>query len=500
MTANNKNKTYGSADPTLTATVTGPVGSDAIAYTLSREAGENAGTYPITVILGNNPNYEVTTVPGSFTINKKAATVTANNKSKTYGNSDPTLTATVSGPVEGDAIAFSLSRETGENAGTYPITVTPGSNPNYEVTTAPGTFTITPATAMVMADNKEKVKGAADPVLTATITGLKNGDFESVIAYTISRESGDTVGTYAITPSGAAKQGNYNVTYLPGVLTIVGNTLIVNGTLDDLTFNGCTASDAPAPYTTVDELVVAGLTFQDDCPTGTVLHVSNLDVSTGSCSTVTRIYTITDDCVNSVTANQIINIIHNQAPHEDGEPVPTSSEVYCYLDETEPPHTNPNIEMPTVVDSCGNVLAPGEPTLSNNYHSSSCSGDFIYHYTYQDCAGKVFQWSYTYHVLPSQLHFTNNGLTDVTLDNTCYSADVTSHLKTNGDVWNMYSTDCNSLHGISVTSQDTVESASNCSWKVTRTFTITNGCVTETKTQSVSGGLAAPAFTAPANT
>lgn len=89
---------------------------------------------------------------------------------------------------------------------------------------------------------------------------------------------------------------------------------------------------------------------------------------------------------------------------------------------------------------------------------------------------------------------------DVTLGNACYSADVTSHLKTNGDVWNMYSADCNNIHSLPVTSEDVVESASNCSWKVTRTFTITNGCVTETKTQSVSGGnTTAPTFAAPNN-
>ena len=500
VTASDKSKIYGSADPELTATVTGSLGNDVINYTLSRAAGENVGTYPITVTPGSNPNYEVTTISGTFTINKKAAMVVATNKNKTYGNADPTLTATVTGTIGNDVLNYTLAREAGENVGLYPITATLGNNPNYEVATTPGSFTITPATAMVMADNKEKVRGAPDPLLTATVTGLKNGDSESVISDTITREPGDTVGTYAITPSGATKQGNYNITYLPGVLTIVGDTLIVNGALDDLTVNGCTVADAPAPYTTVDELVAAGLMFQGDCQTSTDFHVSNHDVSTGSCTTVTRIYTITDDCGNSVTANQIINIIHNQAPHEINGPVPTSSEVYCYVDEIIPPHENPNIRMPVVVDSCGNVLAPGEPTLSNNYLSSSCSGDFIYHYIYQDCAGEVFQWSYTYHVLPSQLHFTDNGLTDVTLGNACYSADVTSHLKTADDVWSMYSTDCNSLHGISVTSKDTVESANNCAWKVTRTFTITNGCVTETKAQSVSGGnTTAPTFTAPDN-
>ena len=99
VVANNNSKTYGEADPTLSATVSGTMEDDAIAFTLSRAAGENAGTYPITVTLGSNPNYEVTTTNGTFTINKKAATVAAIDNSKIYGEADPTLSATASGTV-----------------------------------------------------------------------------------------------------------------------------------------------------------------------------------------------------------------------------------------------------------------------------------------------------------------------------------------------------------------------------------------------------------------
>ena len=221
VVANNNSKIYGSADPELTASVTGTLGSDVINYTLSRVAGEVVGTYPITVTPGTNPNYEVNPVSGTFTINKKPAKVVADNKSKAYGNADPVLTATVSGTVGSDALNYTLSREAGENVGPYPITVTLGENPNYQVTPTSGTLTITPVSAMVMADNKEKVYGAEDPELTATIAGLKNGDPESVITYSISREDGEDVGTYAITPVGVAKQGNYQVFYLPGELIIV---------------------------------------------------------------------------------------------------------------------------------------------------------------------------------------------------------------------------------------------------------------------------------------
>ncbi|MBR0505237.1 MAG: hypothetical protein IJJ84_07500, partial [Kiritimatiellae bacterium] len=50
---------------------------------------------------------------------------------KVYGDDDPTLTATVEGAKEGDTIAYTLSRATGENVGEYAITAVAGSNPNY---------------------------------------------------------------------------------------------------------------------------------------------------------------------------------------------------------------------------------------------------------------------------------------------------------------------------------------------------------------------------------
>ena len=216
-------KVYGSADPVLTTTISGlRNGDDAsdINYSLSRVEGEAVGTYTIMVTLGNNPNYTVTPTNGVFTITKRPATVLAINKNKTYGNVDPVLTATVTGTVGNDVLNYTLARDTGENVGTYAITVTLEDNPNYLVTGTNGTFTITPASAIVMADDMEKVYGSDDPELTTTIGGLRNGDDASLFSYTLNRESGEDVGEYAITPTGNTIQGNYQVTFLPGVLTI----------------------------------------------------------------------------------------------------------------------------------------------------------------------------------------------------------------------------------------------------------------------------------------
>lgn len=84
--ANDAAKYHGEEDPALTATVTGTLGGDTVDYTLSRAAGEDAGTYAITPSgAATQGNYAVTFVPGVFTIygakgdwkdNKLIATVT----------------------------------------------------------------------------------------------------------------------------------------------------------------------------------------------------------------------------------------------------------------------------------------------------------------------------------------------------------------------------------------------------------------------------------------
>ena len=83
-----------------------------------------------------------------------------------------------------------------------------------------GTVTITPKPVTVTARSYSKTFGAADPVFKADTVGTLNGD---KITYDISRETGENVGTYTITPAGEAVQGNYNVTYATGTLTITAS-------------------------------------------------------------------------------------------------------------------------------------------------------------------------------------------------------------------------------------------------------------------------------------
>src|SRR5437762_14353392 len=151
-------KTYGDANPALTATVAGTVNGDTLDYTLATSATQfaNVGPYTITVTLGSNPNYNVTKTDGTLTINAKDASVTADNKMKTYGDANPALTATVTGTVNGDTLDYTLANAAMpvSGVGALHIALTICSNPNYDVTPHNGNLHINAKAASVTADNK----------------------------------------------------------------------------------------------------------------------------------------------------------------------------------------------------------------------------------------------------------------------------------------------------------------------------------------------------------
>src|SRR5204862_379058 len=126
------------------------------------------GNYPIvpSAAAGTGlSNYTISYVNGTLTVNAKTATVAADAKSKTYGDANPALPAAVTGTVNGDVLNYTLATTatTSSGVGSYPITVTLGSNPNYSVTPTNGTLTVSAKSATVAADAKSKTYGDANP-------------------------------------------------------------------------------------------------------------------------------------------------------------------------------------------------------------------------------------------------------------------------------------------------------------------------------------------------
>ncbi|MFO7924947.1 MAG: MBG domain-containing protein [Bacteroidales bacterium] len=206
-------KTYGQVDPTLSYTHTPLEGSDEITGVLGRNAGEDVGTYNYTLgtlTAGSNYNLVMTVTPATFEISPLAVTVTADAKTKTYGDTDPALTFT-SAPAVGsildnaEVISFTgeLSRDAGEDVGDYPITQGTLNNTNYSISYTGANLTISPLAVTVTADAKTKTYGDTDPALTFTSAPavgsiLDNGE---TIAFSgaLDRDPGEDVGTYAIT-------------------------------------------------------------------------------------------------------------------------------------------------------------------------------------------------------------------------------------------------------------------------------------------------------------
>ena len=146
VAADAKSKVYGNVDPGLTYQVTqgSLVAGDSLSGVLRRAAGENVGSYTIDASALANGNYVVTAHNGALSIDARPITVTADAKSKVYGNVDPGLTyqVTQGSLVAGDSLSGVLRRAAGENVGSYTIDASALANGNYVVTAHNGALTI----------------------------------------------------------------------------------------------------------------------------------------------------------------------------------------------------------------------------------------------------------------------------------------------------------------------------------------------------------------------
>jgi hypothetical protein len=123
------------------------------------------------------PNYQLTGLPisASAEISKKGLTVTAQAKTKTYGDTDPALTYASSGLVGSDSISGSLTREVGSNVGTYAIeqgSLDAGSNYNINFTGANFTITAAPLPTVSFTPPADLIYSGAAKTHSASASGV----------------------------------------------------------------------------------------------------------------------------------------------------------------------------------------------------------------------------------------------------------------------------------------------------------------------------------------
>ena len=240
VTANDVSREYGLAN-SLTATITGFIDGDTVGtattgtagLTTSGTIGSDVGSYSITAALGSLASamgYQFTTfVDGLLDITPATLTVTANDKTREYGLANPTLDGVITGLRNGDAdsvvsgLGYSTAALTGSNVGNYAISASGASAANYIFSYIDGNLSVTSAPLTVIAEDKQRQQGQANPAFTALISGFRNGDTESVLSgldFSTPATPSSAAGNYAITPFGITAMNYHVLSYVDGNLEV----------------------------------------------------------------------------------------------------------------------------------------------------------------------------------------------------------------------------------------------------------------------------------------
>jgi len=267
IAANNRSKTYGQTVTfagteftaaglqnsetvgTVTLTSSGAVTAAGVSgspYSIVPSAA-SGGTF-------NPANYTLTYQNGTLTVTPAALTITASNRSKTYGQTvtfagtEFTTSGLQSGETVGSVTLTSSSAVAAAGVSGSPYSIVPSAatggtfNPaNYTFTYQNGTLTVTPAALTITATNRSKTYGQTVTFAGTEFTaaGLQNGETVGTVTLT-SSGAGPTAtvagSPYSIVPSGASggtfNPANYTIGYQNGTLTVTqANIVISNPTI-----------------------------------------------------------------------------------------------------------------------------------------------------------------------------------------------------------------------------------------------------------------------------
>ena len=188
------------------------------------------GTATLTVSLAESANYTADQKEVTITVRKLGRSLVIDKLSYKVTYGAPAFKITAKAKDTESAIQFASDNKkvatvsedgtvTIRNAGTAKITVSMDESQNYLAVSREVIITVAPKNITVTADNKNKIVGKADPVLTYTAKGLVGKDTLSGI--TVRRKAGEKVGIYPITVSQASGSNpNYRITFRKGIFTI----------------------------------------------------------------------------------------------------------------------------------------------------------------------------------------------------------------------------------------------------------------------------------------
>ena len=237
---------------------------------------ENVGFAPMSFVTGTtvgkhwiipptyiSNNFDISYGLGTLNIDPAALYITAEDKTKIFGEDDPPLTYSANGLLGQDVISGELIREAGENVGDYPIlqgSVTAGED--YTLTYDSAQLIINPAsmTISITAENKE-YDGTRTAVISLTDNRLEGSELD--ITYTSALFEDKHVGEMKeVSVLGFSVVGADSANYVANTeaittADIIAKDLVIEITADDKIYDG---ADSAVIYATI----FSGLVEEDD--------------------------------------------------------------------------------------------------------------------------------------------------------------------------------------------------------------------------------------------
>ncbi len=278
-----------------------------------------------------------------------------------------------------------------------------------------------------------------------TVTATDNCSTGLTVDYT------ETIGTgcpFIITRTWSVSDDCGNFTSISQTINVIDNTSpVLVGVPVDITVECDAIPIAPT------------VTATDDCSIGLAVNYNEI-VGTGCQFTITRTWSVTDDCGNTTTATQTISVDDTTSPVLVG--VPADVTVEC--------NAIPNAPIVTASDNCSTSLAVNY----NQVIGTGCQYTITRTWTVSDNCGNTATATQTISVDDTTLPVLVGVPTDMTVD--CNTVPSAPTVTASDNCSNILMVDYNETIG------------SGCPYFITRSWSVTDNCgniATETQTITV---------------
>ncbi len=176
----------------------------------------------------------------ALVVNRRPLLVQAKPATRVYGDPNPAFGASISNFAPGEDLSVltafpELTTDATETSpvGTYVITPTGGSGPNYILAYSVSELTVTKAPLTARAVNQARAFGEANPMLEIVFEGFRNGETADVLTVPVVATSpageASGAGEYPIVLSGG-EAANYEIKLVNGTLTVGKQTPVITWT------------------------------------------------------------------------------------------------------------------------------------------------------------------------------------------------------------------------------------------------------------------------------